>query len=206
MVFAVCAMVFAVLAQLSGSGGDHGRARAISGSCHRLALGPALCADIESADLPRNQASQSLLAGGRDLCPRRRQLGIPLPSSGFCWRHHRFYVVTEARLTAAKLFLRLALSGTGGIRPRVINVDGHPAYVRAIAELKQSSDFSRRCRCRPSPYLNNVVEQGHRFIKNRITAGLGFRSAEGHGGRSRVTRQCMRSEKGRSAGWRRATW
>jgi hypothetical protein len=30
-------------------------------------------------------------------------------------------------LTAAKLFLRLALSGTGGIQPRVINVDGHPA-------------------------------------------------------------------------------
>ena len=29
--------------------------------------------------------------------------------------------------TAAKLLLRWALSGTGGIRPRVINVDGHPA-------------------------------------------------------------------------------
>src|SRR5262249_30128130 len=35
-------------------------------------------------------------------------------------------------LTAAKLFLRSALSGSGGVRPRVINVDGHPAYVRAI--------------------------------------------------------------------------
>jgi IS6 family transposase len=30
-------------------------------------------------------------------------------------------------LVAAKLFLRLALSG-GGPLPRVINVDGHPAY------------------------------------------------------------------------------
>ena len=30
-------------------------------------------------------------------------------------------------LTAAKLFLRLALHRTGQIRPRVINVDGHPA-------------------------------------------------------------------------------
>ena len=29
--------------------------------------------------------------------------------------------------TAAKLLLRLAWSGTGGIRPRVMNVDGHPA-------------------------------------------------------------------------------
>src|SRR5215510_4780146 len=32
--------------------------------------------------------------------------------------------------------------------------------------------------CRPSPYLNNVIEQDHRFIKKRIAAGLWFRSAE----------------------------
>ena len=32
-------------------------------------------------------------------------------------------------LIAAKLFLRLALSG-GGVPPRVINVDGHPAYTQ----------------------------------------------------------------------------
>jgi transposase-like protein len=81
--------------------------------------------------------------------------------------------------TAAKLFLRLALSGTGGLRPRVINVDGHPAYARAIDELKRSGDLSRRCRCRPSPYLNNIIEQDHRFIKKHIAAGLWFRSSEG---------------------------
>ncbi len=80
--------------------------------------------------------------------------------------------------TAAKLFLRSVLSGTS-IRPRVINVDGHPAYARAIAELKESGDLGRRCRCRPSPYLNNVIEQDHPFIKKRIAAGLWFRSAAG---------------------------
>ena len=90
-----------------------------------------------------------------------------------------FMLSPKRDLTAAKLFLRLALSGTGGIRPRVINVDGHPAYARAIAELKQSGDLGRRCRCRPSPYLNNVIEQDHRFIKKRIAASLWFRSAEG---------------------------
>ena len=82
-------------------------------------------------------------------------------------------------LTAAKLFLRLALHRTGQIRPRVINVDGHPAYARAISELKDSRELGRRCRCRPSPYLNNVLEQDHRFIKKRIAASLGFRSVEG---------------------------
>ena len=81
-------------------------------------------------------------------------------------------------LIVAKLFLQLALSG-GGRPPRVINVDGHPAYPTAIAELKRSGELSQRCRCRTSPYLNNVIEQDHRFIKKRVTASLGFRSAEG---------------------------
>ena len=90
-----------------------------------------------------------------------------------------FMLSPKRDLPAARLVLRLALTGTGGIRPRVINVDGHPAYARAIAELKQSGDLGRRCRCRPSPYLNNMIEQDHRFIKKRIAASLGFRSAEG---------------------------
>jgi transposase, IS6 family len=56
-------------------------------------------------------------------------------------------------------------------------VDGHPAY--AIAKMKQTGELRRRCRCRTTPYLNNIIEQDHRFIKKRITASLGFRSAEG---------------------------
>ena len=84
----------------------------------------------------------------------------------------------ERDLIAAKLFLRLALSGAGP-RPRVINVDGHPAYASAIAELKQSGELGRHCRRRTAPYLNNIIEQDHRFIKKRITASLGFRSVEG---------------------------
>ena len=89
-----------------------------------------------------------------------------------------FMLSPKRDLTAAKLFLRLALSASGGT-PRVINVDGHPAYARAISELKHSGELGRHCRCRRSPYLNNIIEQDHRFIKKRITASLGFRSAEG---------------------------
>jgi transposase-like protein len=39
--------------------------------------------------------------------------------------------------------------------------------------------LSSACRCRPSPYLNNIIEQDHRFVKKRITASQGFRSVEG---------------------------
>ena len=88
-----------------------------------------------------------------------------------------FMLSPKRDLIAAKLFLRLAVSGRGQ-RPRVINVDGHPAYASAVAELKQTGELGR-CRCRTSPYLNNIIEQDHRFIKKRITASLGFRSVEG---------------------------
>lgn len=81
-------------------------------------------------------------------------------------------------LVAAKHFLQLALYRTGR-RPRAINVDGHPAYATAISELKESEELGRRCRCRLSPYLNNVLEQDHRFIKKRIAASLWFRSMGG---------------------------
>lgn len=61
----------------------------------------------------------------------------------------------------------------------MINVDGYPAYARAIAELRSLGELGQRCRCRPSPHWNHVIEQDHRFIKKRIAASFGFRSVEG---------------------------
>ena len=90
-----------------------------------------------------------------------------------------FMLSPNRDLVAAKQFLHLALHRTGRVRPRVINVDGHPAYAAAIAELKQSGALGRRCLCRQSPYMNNVLEQDHRFIKKRIAASLWFRSVGG---------------------------
>jgi len=62
---------------------------------------------------------------------------------------------------AAKGFLQLAVSGHS--RPRVINVDGHPAYPGVINELKQNGELARKCQCRPSPYMNNMVVSQTRF-------------------------------------------
>jgi transposase-like protein len=71
------------------------------------------------------------------------------------------------------------LRRVGHLRPRVIHVDGHPAYPSVIAELKQTGELSKVCRCRPSPYLNNIIEQDHRFVKKRIVASQWFRSFQG---------------------------
>ena len=89
-----------------------------------------------------------------------------------------FLLSPNRDLIAAKGFLQLALSAVP-VRPRVINVDGHPAYATAITELKDEGKLSSKCRCRPSPYLNNIIEQDHRFVKKRIVASQGFRSVDG---------------------------
>ena len=78
---------------------------------------------------------------------------------------------------AAKGFLQFALSGQQ--RPRVITVDGHPAYSSVINELKRTGQLGLRCRCRRSRYLNNRIEQDHRFVKKRVVASQWFRSVEG---------------------------
>ena len=52
--------------------------------------------------------------------------------------------------------------------PRVITLDGYVASHRAVAKLKEVGTLPRRLRIRSSKYLNNVVEQDHRRIKQRI--------------------------------------
>jgi transposase, IS6 family len=81
--------------------------------------------------------------------------------------------------TAAKHFLQLALWHVGHLRPRVINVDGHPAYPSVTAELKKAGELQKACQYRRSPYKNNRIEQDHRFIKKRIVASPWFRSVDG---------------------------
>jgi len=76
----------------------------------------------------------------------------------------------------------------------------HPAYASAIAEFKDSGKLGRRCRCRTAPYLNNIIEQDHRFIKKRIPASFGFRSVEVLVEPSRDMRRCTQFAKGRSDG------
>jgi Beta-lactamase/DDE domain len=40
-------------------------------------------------------------------------------------------------------------------------------------------ELRQRCRCRRAPYLNNILEQDHGFVKKRILASQWFRSVDG---------------------------
>jgi transposase-like protein len=84
------------------------------------------------------------------------------------------FLLSERRdVAAAKCFFTNAIRHHG--TPRVITLDAYAASHRAIRELKSEGSMSRRVRVRSSKYLNNIVEQDHRRIKQRIMPMLGFK-------------------------------
>jgi transposase, IS6 family len=85
------------------------------------------------------------------------------------------FLLSEHRdAQAAKRFLARALEASHTTIPRVINVDQNPAYPKAVDELKAAGKLPQGCQLRPVKYLNNLIEQDHRFIKRLVKAGLGF--------------------------------
>lgn len=77
---------------------------------------------------------------------------------------------------AAKRFFGKAFKPTGSQLPRLINVDKNTAYPPSIEELKAESTRTQACELRQNKYLNNLVEQHQRFIKQLVNRGLGFQS------------------------------
>ncbi|MDZ4417401.1 IS6 family transposase, partial [Bacillus cereus] len=61
-------------------------------------------------------------------------------------------------------------------KPRAITVDKNPAYPIAISGLKKEKKMPLGIQIRQIKYLNNIVEQDHRFIKKRIRSMLGLKS------------------------------
>ncbi|EJQ96254.1 DDE-type integrase/transposase/recombinase, partial [Bacillus cereus] len=49
------------------------------------------------------------------------------------------------------------------------------AYPIAIEQLKKEKSIPDGMQLRQQKYLNNIVEQDHRFIKKRIRSMLGFK-------------------------------
>ena len=59
--------------------------------------------------------------------------------------------------------------------PTKITLDAYAASHRAVREMKETGELPRPVKVRSSQYLNNLVEQDHRRIKQRIRPMLGFK-------------------------------
>ena len=79
---------------------------------------------------------------------------------------------------AAKQFFQKTLEASHTVSPCVITVDKNAAYPKAFNELKEDDVVLQRCELRQIKYLNNIIEQDHRFIKRLVKPGLGFFSFE----------------------------
>lgn len=84
------------------------------------------------------------------------------------------FLLSERRdIAAAKRFFTRAVQRHGA--PERITLDGYPATHAAVAELKASGAIRPETKIWASKYLNNIIEQDHRRVKQRVYPMLGFK-------------------------------
>jgi hypothetical protein len=121
-------------------------------------------------------AGRRLVARGWDLYQGSGSMGLPVPRRGQRGSHRRFPLEQKVWRGGRQAVLFTGNKATRA--PRVITLDGYAASHRAVAELKAAGTLPRRVRIRSCKYLNNVIEQDHRRIKQRIRPMLGFKRFE----------------------------
>lgn len=84
-----------------------------------------------------------------------------------------FLLCKRRDIAAAKRFFTQAIKQHGP--PQKITVDGYPATHTAITELQAEEGLPPSTKVRTSKYLNNLIEQDHRRVKQRISPMLGFK-------------------------------
>ena len=74
---------------------------------------------------------------------------------------------TRNKEAAEKLFKQV-LSNDYCSSPRVVGVDKNAAYPPAFKSFKDEELIAEECELRQIKYLNNIIEQDHRFSNRRI--------------------------------------
>jgi transposase-like protein len=85
-----------------------------------------------------------------------------------------FRLSARRNVAAAKAFFRKAIKNQRRC-PQTITLDGYAASHRAVRELKADGSLAAETKLRSSKYLNNLIEQDHRSVKQRIAVMLGFK-------------------------------
>lgn len=75
---------------------------------------------------------------------------------------------------SAEYFFRKLFDDAHTVAPRVINVDKNASYPPAFKAGQEAGQVAPECQRRPVKYLNNIIEQDHRFIQRRVRPGWGL--------------------------------
>lgn len=87
-----------------------------------------------------------------------------------------FMLSANRDISAAKRFFKKVMRAEHRRLPFSISVDKNAAYPDAFAAAQEEKVLPADCRLRRAKYLNNVIEQDHRFIRRRWRAMQVFRS------------------------------
>jgi transposase, IS6 family len=84
-----------------------------------------------------------------------------------------FMLSSTRNADAAEQFFRKVMDACHTAPPGVTTVDKNAAYPPAFEALQHDGTFPETCQLRQCKYLNNIIEQDHRFVKRRVNPGVG---------------------------------
>jgi transposase, IS6 family len=87
-----------------------------------------------------------------------------------------FMLSAKRDVSAAKRFFKKMMRGDHRRLPFSISVDKNAAYPEAFSTSQEDRIVPQGCKLRRVKYLNNVIEQDHRFVKKRVRASQCFKS------------------------------
>jgi IS6 family transposase len=87
-----------------------------------------------------------------------------------------FMLSAKRDVSAGKRFFKRMMRADHRRLPFTISVDQNAAYPEAFTTSRQEKVLPHDCKLKRVKYLNNIIEQDHRFIKKRVLASLGYRS------------------------------
>ncbi len=87
-----------------------------------------------------------------------------------------FMLSAKRDVSAAKRFFKKMMRAEHRRLPFSISVDKNAAYPDAFIDSQKEEVLPKDCCLRRVKYLNNVIEQDHRFIKKKVRASQCFKS------------------------------
>jgi IS6 family transposase len=87
-----------------------------------------------------------------------------------------FMLSAKRDVSAAKRFFKKTMRADHRRLPFSISVDKNAAYPEAFTTSQEEKILPHDCRLRRVKYLNNVIEQDHRFIKKKVRSSQCFKS------------------------------
>ena len=138
-------------------------------------MGAALCARDRQTVSAIPEAHQRLVSDRRDVRACRRGLDDLYRGVDSNGDTLDFLLRATRDRKAAIAFFRKTLGAAHTTPPRVVTVDKNPAYPVAFEAVRHEGLVRPRSNLRQCKYLNNIIEQDHRFIKRRTRPMLGFK-------------------------------